>query len=131
MNKEAKALEVSNLISTFTKQYLTKEEENICLFILKKLMRKQKIDLITRAKFNILAASIIWAFSKANFKYDKGITKDLIADFFNVDKHTFGLKSAEISKLLKIHFFNHEYRTKEFQTKRRFILLKDLFKNDE
>ncbi len=56
--KNIKIREIKDFISDFSKDNLTKEEEGICLHILEKLSRKQKID-ITRTKSNIWAASII------------------------------------------------------------------------
>ncbi len=133
--KNTKINEVRNFISDFAKENLTKEEEGICLHILEKLSRKQKID-ITRPKSDTWAASIIWAFCRANFKSEEGITMDLVSSFFDVKKSTFGNKAGELCKMFKIDFFNPEYTTQKTQewnplnklvmTKEGFIVSKDM-----
>ncbi|CEG13636.1 conserved hypothetical protein [groundwater metagenome] len=134
--KNTKINEVRNFISDFAKENLTKEEEGICIRILEKLSRKKKID-ITRTKSDIWAASVIWAFCRANFKSEEGITMDLVSSFFDVKKSTFGNKAGELCKMFKIDFFNPEYTSQKIQesnplndvvmTNEGFIVPKDMF----
>jgi len=133
--KKAKITEIQNLISDFAKENLSEEEEGICLHILDKLSRKQKID-ITRTKSEIWAASIIWSFCRANFKHEDGISLDLLSSFFDVKKSTAGNKAGELCKMFKIDFFNPQYTTQKNQernplnkmlmTKSGFIVPKDM-----
>ncbi len=128
--------EVKNLITSFTRKNLTDEEETTCLQILERLARKQKLD-ITRTRSDIWAAAVIWSFCRANFKYEEGITLELLCSFFNNNKSTVGNKAGEISKMFKIDFFNPEFTTKSVQdqnplnqfavTKDGFIIPKDIY----
>ncbi len=106
--------EVEKLIISFSERNLTKEEEEICLHIWKKLTRKQKLD-ITRTRSDIWAAALIWSFCRANFKYEEGITLEVLCNFFNNKKSTVGNKAGEIVKILKIDYFSHEFSTRKIQ----------------
>jgi hypothetical protein len=106
--------EVKNLITSFTGKNLSDEEESICLHIWEKLSRKQKID-ITRTRPDIWAAGVIWSFCRANFKYEEGVTLDLLCSFFNIKKSTVGNKAGGIAKMLKIDFFNPAFTTASIQ----------------
>lgn len=121
--------EVRNLIITFTRKRLAEEEETICLHIWEKLSRKQKID-ITRTRSDIWAAAVIWAFCRANFKHEEGVTLELLCSFFNNKKSTVGNKAGEISKMLGIDFFSPEFTTGKIQEQNplnRLTLTKDGF----
>ena len=106
--------EVKNLLTSFTGKNLSEEEESICLQIWGRLSRKQKID-ITRTRPDIWAAAVIWSFCRANFKYEEGVTLELLCSFFNNKKSTVGNKASEISKMLRIDFFNPEFTTERIQ----------------
>lgn len=106
--------EVKNLLTSFTGKNLSEEEESICLHIWGRLSRKQKID-ITRTRPDIWAAAVIWSFCRANFKYEEGVTLELLCSFFSNKKTTVGNKAGEISKMLRIDFFNPEFTTAEIQ----------------
>jgi len=106
--------EVKNLLTSFTGKNLSAEEESICLHIWGKLSRKQKID-ITRTRPDIWAAAVIWSFCRANFKYEEGVTLDLLCSFFGNKKSTVGNKAGEISKMFRIDFFNPEFTTGSIQ----------------
>jgi tetratricopeptide (TPR) repeat protein len=106
--------EVKKLIISFSEQNLTEEEEEICLNIWKKLTHKQKLD-ITRTRPNIWAAAIIWSFCRANFKYEEGITLEVLCNFFSNKKSTVGNKAGEIVKMLKIDYFSPKFSTRKIQ----------------
>jgi len=106
--------EVKNLLTSFTGKNLSEEEESICLHIWGRLSRKQKID-ITRTRPDIWAAAVIWSFCRANFKYEEGVTLELLCSFFSNKKSTVGNKAGEISKMLRIDFFNPEFTTGKIQ----------------
>jgi tetratricopeptide (TPR) repeat protein len=106
--------EVQKLIMSFSGQNLTKEEEEICLHIWKKLTRKKVLD-ITRTRSDIWAAGVIWSFCRANFKYEEGITLEVLCNFFNNKNTTVGNKAGQIIKLLKIHYFSPEFSTGKIQ----------------
>jgi hypothetical protein len=106
--------EVQKLIISFARQNFTQEEEVICLHIWKKLARKKTLD-ITRTRPDIWAGAVIWAFCRANFKYEEGITLDIICGFYNNKKTTVGNKAGEIIKLVKIDYFDSEYSTEAIQ----------------
>ena len=106
--------EVEKLIMSFSKQNLTEEEEEICLHIWKKLIRKRKLD-ITRTRCDIWAAAVIWSFCRTNFKYEEGIMLESVCNFFHNKKSTVGNKAGEIIKILKIDYFNFEFSTRKIQ----------------
>ena len=106
--------EVEKLIKSFSKQNLTEEEEEICLHIWKKLIRKHKLD-ITRTKCDIWAAAVIWSFCRANFKYEEGIMLESVCNFFHNKKSTVGNKAGEIIKIVKIDYFSPEFSTRKIQ----------------
>jgi hypothetical protein len=106
--------EVQKLIRSFSKDNLMTEEGDICLQIWKKLTRKRTLD-ITRTRPDIWAAAVIWSFCRANFKYEEGLTLDIVCGFFNNKKTTVGKKAGEIIKMLKIDYFDPEYSTEEIQ----------------
>ena len=107
--------EVKNLIIIFAEKNLSEEEKDICLHIWAKLARKQKLD-ITRTRSDIWAAAVIWSFCRANFKYEEGITLELLCSFFNNKKSTVGNKAGEISKMFRIDFFNPEFTSRNIQS---------------
>ncbi len=113
-DKKATIAEVKNLIIAFADKNLSAEEQAVCLRIWEKLGRKQKID-VTRTRANIWAAAVIWSFCRANFKYEEGITLDLLCPFFVTRKSTVGNKAGEICKMLKIDFFNPEFTTRKIR----------------
>ena len=106
--------EVKNLLTSFTGKNLSKEEESICLHIWGTLSRKKMID-ITRTRPDIWAAAVIWSFCRANFKYEEGVTLELLCSFFSNKKSSVGNKAGEISKMLRIDFFNPEFTTGKIQ----------------
>ena len=106
--------EVKNLLTSFTGENLSEEEESICLQIWGRLSRKQKID-ITRTRPDVWAAAVIWSFCRANFKYEEGVTLELLCSFFNNKKSTVGNKASEISKMLRVDFFNPEFTIERIQ----------------
>jgi hypothetical protein len=113
-DKKTTLTEVKDLITAFAEKNLSSEEKAICIHIWEKLARKQKIDL-TRTKSNIWAAATIWAFCRANFKYEEGITLDKLCSFFDTKKSTVGNKASDICKMFKIDFFNPEFTTRRIQ----------------
>ena len=113
-DKKSIISEVENLMITFAEKNLSTEEKAVCLHIWEKLGRKQKID-ITRTRANIWAAAVIWSFCRANFKYEEGITLDVLCQFFATKKSTVGNKAGEICKMLKIDFFNPEFTTRKIR----------------
>jgi len=106
--------EVEKLIISFAEQNLTKEEEEICLHIWKKLTRKKVLNIIV-TRSDIWAASVIWSFCRANFKYEEGITLEVLCNFFKNKKTTVGNKTGQIIKILKIDYFSPEFSTRKIQ----------------
>lgn len=106
--------EVKDLMTSFARDTLSKEEEGICLHIWEELARKRTLD-ITRTQPNIWAAAVIWSFCRANFKHEEGVTLDLLCSFLNTKKSTIGNKASGISRMLKIDFFNPEFTTDGIQ----------------
>jgi len=70
---------------------------------------------ITTSGDEITAAAFLWQYSKINFlwEHDKSLMKKNIANMLNVSPNTVGNKSSEISKSLKIDFFDERFCRKE------------------
>ena len=113
-DKKAFVEEVEKLIMSFSENNLSDEEESICLHIWERLARKRTLE-ITRTRLDIWAAAVIWSFCRANFKYEEGVTLELLCSFFNNKRCTVGNKAGEISRMLKIDFFNPEFTTERIQ----------------
>ena len=108
----ARYVEIAEIIESFCNEKLNEEYKEICLRALAKLCRKRPSPLIG-GKANTWACGIVYAIGSSNFIFDKSqpinMTATDIADWFGLSKSTAGSKSADISKLLKLSYYNTEF----------------------
>ena len=114
--KKEKTKEVTELVESFCKLYLTGELTACALRLCDKLGRIRKLD-IARGKKEIWAASIVYVIARVNFLFDKAnddfLTSEIICDFFNTKKTTTGNKATTIEKTLNIGIGDTNYCTTE------------------
>ncbi|MCU0444484.1 MAG: DUF6398 domain-containing protein [Microscillaceae bacterium] len=112
--------ELIKLTDSFCEAELNAEYAQLCQKVIKKLGRKKTVPFLTGQK-PIWAAAVVHAICSANFAFDKSQTPhtsvDEINTFFNTKKSTVSSKSAEIRKMLKIDYFNHEFVLNELWDK--------------
>ena len=103
---------ISKILVDYSREYLDKEYEDLCLHALEKLCRKRPSPLKS-GRSNTWAAGIVYAIGSNNFIFDKSqsihITAKELAASFGVAVSTASSKAAMIKKLLKIDFFHAEW----------------------
>lgn len=104
-----KTEELISLTSSFCKEKLNDEYEQLCTKMIQKLSRK-RVCPFERGKLEIWAASVIYTIGNINFLFDKSfepyIKSEEIHNFFGTKSSTVGAKSKLIRDLLKLdpHF---------------------------
>jgi hypothetical protein len=105
-------MEVAEIIEAFCDEKLNNEFKEICLRALAKLCRKRPSPLIG-GRARTWACGIVYAIGSNNFIFDRSqpiyIPAAEIAEWFGLSKSTAGNKSAEITKLLNLSYFNTEF----------------------
>jgi hypothetical protein len=105
-------ISASELVSQFCDERLDVEYREICLRALEKLCRKRPSPLL-RGHLNTWACGIVHAVGKINFLFDKKApvhsTADELAGWFGISKSASSSKSAEVSKLLGLSYFDREF----------------------
>ena len=96
---------------------LSAEDKKIIKVLVDAYFRKRKG--VTKSNDEITAAAFLWQYSKINFLWenDKSWMKKNIANALNVSPSTIGNKASEISKALKIDFFDERFCRKEVSDK--------------
>lgn len=104
--------EISKIIIDYSKEYLNKEYEKLCLHALEKLCRKRPSPLKS-GKGVSWAAGIIYAIGSNNWIFDKSqpihMTGKELAAPLGVAASTASSKAAEIKKMLKINYSSAEW----------------------
>ncbi len=103
---------ISKLLIEYSKEYLNKEYEELCLHALEKLCRKRPSPLKS-GRASTWAAGIVYAVGRNNFIFDKNqpvhMTSKELAAPFGVAASTAASKADLIKKMLKIDYFNAEW----------------------
>lgn len=106
-----------DFVSSFCKQKLNDEYEQLCIKMIRKLCRKRNCP-FERGNLEIWAASIIYTIGNMNFLFDKSFEPYIhsreIHDFFGTKSSTIGAKSRVIRDLLNLA----PYFDKDFSTSR-------------
>lgn len=137
--KEARIMEIKEMIRNFCDEYLNDEMESYALKLTENIGRKRKIDIL-RGKKEIWAASIIYVIARINFLFDRDndnhIIYDTICNYFNTVKSTTGNKASQIQDICKIEIGTEGYCSQEIvdsltfvQTPEGFIIPKKWFEN--
>lgn len=112
---KAKEEELIRSVSSFCKEKLNDEYEQLCIKMIRKLGRKRNCP-FERGNLNIWAASIVYTIGSINFLFDKSFepyiqAKD-IHDYFGTKSSTVGNKSRDIRDLLKLApYFDKDFST--------------------
>lgn len=82
----------------------------------------RKRTMVTNSNIQITAAAILWQYSKLNFLFENnGIwSQKNIAKLFDVRPKSVSSKSTEISKALKINYFDERFCRKEISDRNPF-----------
>lgn len=109
--------ELIDSVSSFCKEKLNDEYEQLCIKMIHKLYRKRNCP-FERGSLEIWAASIIYTIGNMNFLFDKSFEPYIhsreIHDFFGTKSSTIGAKSKVIRDLLSLA----PYFDKNFSTSR-------------
>lgn len=102
-------------VSSFCKEKLNGEYEQLCIKMIHKLCRKRYCPL-ERGSIEIWAASIIYTIGNMNFLFDKSFEPYIhsreIHDFFGTKSSTIGAKSKVIRDLLNLApYFDKNFST--------------------
>ncbi|MBN2287677.1 MAG: hypothetical protein JXI43_14615 [Tissierellales bacterium] len=135
--KNAKLIEIKNLIHDFCEEYLNSELEGYCFKLCDTLGRKRKINIL-RSKSEQWAASIIYVIARLNFLFDKKneyyIMADIICDYFYMNKSTTGNKATQIEQICNLSMGTEGYCSKKisdmfifYETEDGFIIPKSMF----
>jgi len=92
---------------------LDKEDKKLLAKLWKSYYKKRKG--ISRSNSGILAAAVLWQYSKMNFLWEIGKEwgRDGFAERFAVKAKTMGDKAAEIAQILKIRMFDDRFCRKK------------------
>jgi hypothetical protein len=111
----ARYMEIAEIIEKFCEEKLNAEYKDICLQALAKLCSKRPSPLES-GRANTWACGIVYAIGANNFIFDKSqpinMTAGDISGWFGIAKSTAGNKSAEITNLLNLSYFNTEFQLK-------------------
>lgn len=104
--------EISEILINYSREYLDKDYEELCLHALEKLCRKRPSPLKS-SRPGSWAAGIIYAIGSNNFIFDKTqpihmTSKELVAPL-GVSTSTASSKASQINKMLDINHFNAEW----------------------
>lgn len=107
--------ELEQMISSFCKEKLDEEYEQLCTKMLLKLYRKKNCP-FERGSLSIWAASIIYTIGRINFLFDKSfepfIPSEEIHNYFHTKVSTVSGKSTFIRNLLGVSArFDREFST--------------------
>ena len=108
--------DVSGIITTYCKQYLSDEYCEICLRLFEKLCCKRPSPLL-KDRANTWAAGIVYTIASNNFIFDKTMPIHMTADElvrpFDLAPSTAASKAAEIRKMIEISPLDTEWLLNE------------------
>lgn len=109
--------EIASMVTTFCKERLDEEYEQLCEKMVRKLGRKRNKPLLT-GRTEIWAAAVVYTVGSMNFLFDKSfepyVSSADINDYFGTNSSTVSQKARTIRQLLKLS----QYWDKDFSTRR-------------
>ena len=109
--KEEKLIEMT---SSFCKEKLDEDYEELCIKLIRKMGRKHDIP-FKRGKLENWASGIIYVLGQINFLFDKSFepyaSASDICEFYGTKKSTASNKAREIRKMFNLGQFDEEFST--------------------
>lgn len=119
-----KEQELIQSVSSFCKEKLNDEYEQLCIKMIQKLGRKRSCP-FERGSLDIWAASVVYTIGNMNFLFDRSfepyIQSSEIHDYFGTKSSTVSAKSKLIRDLLKlVPYFDKNFSTSRMNDKNPF-----------
>ena len=109
--------EIARMVTTFCKEKLDKEYEQLCEKMVRTLGRKRTKPLLT-GRTEIWATAVVYTVGTMNFLFDKSfepyIPSSVIHEYFGTSSSTVAQKARTIREMLKLS----QYWDKDFSTSR-------------
>lgn len=124
--------EIAQMVTTFCKERLDEEYEQLCEKMVRKLGRKRTKPLLT-GRTEIWAAAVVYTVGTMNFLFDKSfepyVSSADINDFFGTSSSTVAQKARTIRQLLKLsQYWDKDFSTRRMQESNPMNMLMDLSK---
>lgn len=124
--------EIAQMVTTFCKERLDEEYEQLCEKMVRKLGRKRTKPLLT-GRTEIWAAAVVYTVGTMNFLFDKSfepyVSSADINDYFGTSSSTVAQKARTIRQLLKLsQYWDKDFSTRRMQESNPMNMLMDLSK---
>ena len=124
--------EIAQMVTTFCKERLDEEYEQLCEKMVRKLGRKRTKPLLT-GRTEIWAAAVVYTVGTMNFLFDKSfepyVSSVDINNYFGTSSSTVAQKARTIRQLLKLsQYWDKDFSTHHMQESNPMNMLMDLSK---
>lgn len=124
--------EIAQMVTTFCKEKLDEEYEQLCEKMVRKLGRKRTKPLLT-GRTEIWAAAVVYTVGTMNFLFDKSfepyVSSADINEYFGTSSSTVAQKARTIRQLLKLsQYWDKDFSTSRMQANNPMNMLMDLSK---
>ena len=124
--------EIAQMVTTFCRERLDEEYEQLCEKMVRKLGRKRTKPLLT-GRTEIWAAAVVYTVGTMNFLFDKSfepyVSSADINDYFGTSSSTVAQKARTIRQLLKLsQYWDKDFSTSRMQANNPMNMLMDLSK---
>ena len=121
--------EIAQMVTTFCKERLDEEYEQLCEKMVRKLGRKRTKPLLT-GRTEIWAAAVVYTVGSMNFLFDKSfepyVSSADINDYFGTSSSTVAQKARTIRQLLKLsQYWDKDFSTRHMQESNPMNMLMD------
>lgn len=124
--------EIAQMVTTFCKERLDEEYEQLCEKMVRKLGRKRNKPLLT-GRTEIWAAAVVYTVGTMNFLFDKSfepyVSSADINEYLGTSSSTVAQKARTIRQLLKLsQYWDKDFSTSRMQANNPMNMLMDLSK---
>ena len=124
--------EIAQMVTTFCKERLDEEYEQLCEKMVRKLGRKRNKPLLT-GRTEIWAAAVVYTVGTMNFLFDKSfepyVSSADINEYFGTSSSTVAQKARTIRQMLKLsQYWDKDFSTRLMQESSPMNILMDLSK---
>ena len=124
--------EIAQMVTTFCKERLDEEYEQLCEKMVRKLGRKRTKPLLT-GRTEIWAAAVVYTVGTMNFLFDKSfepyVSSADITEYFGTSSSTVAQKARTIRQLLKLsQYWDKDFSTRHMQESNPMNMLMDFSK---